>query len=154
MHHSFKALILTLIMCSCAPVDLLYKPTVTNAQQDTDTKTCALQAANEVPANIQSRYVPAVYRYEPVCNGTSCYNRQILVIPARWEQYDANSGLRASATRQCMLSKGYGQISLPRCEENVSRGHKFPGNVQVPKITKQSCVVRDQSKVWRIITPK
>ncbi|SLN36997.1 hypothetical protein ROA7450_01765 [Roseovarius albus] len=141
------------ILSSCSPPDIFYKQGVTNAQVDTDQNACQVQATNEVPPNIQTRYIPPVYSYQPVCNGDYCYNRQILVQPGRWEQYDANAGLRASVADQCMLSKGYGQVSLPRCDETVLSNTQVASNLPAPPISKQSCAVKTTNGDWRVVTP-
>lgn len=141
------------VLSSCSPPDIFYKQGATNAQVDADRNTCQVQAANEVPPNIQTRYIPPVYSYQPVCNGNNCYHRQILVQPGRWEQYDANAGLRSSVADQCMLSNGYGQVSLPRCEEAVLSKTQVASNVPAPPITKNSCAVKTTNGDWRVLTP-
>ncbi|WP_120501168.1 hypothetical protein [Roseovarius sp. EL26] len=142
-----------MILASCAPPNIFYKQGSTAISTDRDRGACEQQAMRDVPPQIHTRYIPPVYSYRPVCNGTHCYNRQILVSPGRWEQYDAAASLRAKAVDQCMASNGYSQISLPRCEEDITRGRKIPINTPMPTITEQSCAVKAKSGQWRIITP-
>jgi len=72
---------------------------------------------------------------------------------ARTESYDANEGLRARVTEQCMAQAGYRPVSLPQCDPDRVRAAQIAADAPQPRLDATSCTLRLPTGEWRIVTP-
>ena len=108
-----------------------------------------------MPVNLQRRYIPPVYDYRTICHGTgSCSYIRVLISPGRYQQYDANEGLRNTVADKCMIDLKYEKISLPACTGEVAQTLHLPSNRTLPPISASTCAVRTKTGRWQIVTPQ
>lgn len=144
----------TLVLTACTPPQIFYKQGVTVARLDTDMAECRVHASRTVPVRLQQQYIPPVYDYRPICHGTgSCSYIRVLISPGRFQQYDANEGLRNDVADQCMIGRRYEKISLPACPGDVAANLRLPSNRPLPPISSTTCAVRTNTGRWQVVTP-
>lgn len=158
MEHMTRIIRLSLLclvaLAACAPPALYYKPGAAPAQIETNLTSCQVSALNQVPRDIRTRYIPAQYAPYRYCNSHGrCYTRHRLISPARTESYDANEGLRARVTEQCMAQAGYRPVSLPKCDPDKVRASQVAADAPQPRLEGTSCTFRLPTGEWRIVTP-
>jgi len=153
-HCRFLPLAAALAVSGCLSVPLYYRPGAEVARIDRDETDCRVVAQRRVPPDIRTRYIDPTFDHRTVCSSAGiCSTYSIMLSPGRWKSFDANEGLRARVTEQCMADRGYARISLPTCPRDLAAGaEKTPTRVQ-PPVTPESCVVRFSSGRYRIVTP-
>ena len=149
-----RLVLAALVLTACAPPQLFYQEGVTVSRLDADLVQCRVDAARNVPVRLQRRYIPPVYDHRPICHGTgSCTYIRVLISPGRYQEYDANEGLRSSVTDQCMIGKSYEKVSLPACTGGIAPNASLPSSRTLPPISSTTCAVRTKTGRWQIITP-
>lgn len=142
------------LVAACAPLDTFYKAGVPVETQARDTTACRVEALRQVPPDVRTRHIPAVYSTRQVCDANgNCWLNRILISPASFEQYDANLGLRETVTRQCMARQGYEKRSIPRCDAATTRATPPAPTRVLPPLSSESCSIRLPSGDWQIVTP-
>ncbi len=143
-------------LASCAPVSLYYKPNAAVTRVNNDLLDCEVSALKDAPVASQlrrgpPRYVPG-YHY---CNSKGhCYQTGGYFVPGEVYSVDVNARLRHDLEKRCMGRKGYQLIELPRCSAGVSSADATATTGQLPLLTENSCVVRENGGRWQIIEPE
>lgn len=139
------------LLGACAPLSLYYKPGVEVTRLQTDTTSCQVLAAQEVPPNNQIRQTaPGFYPGPGFCNGYgNCWYGDPFWMESSVYTVDVNTGLRNRFTDQCMADKGYAPVRIPLCPLGVVPP---PGQTtRMPTLTPSSCAVRNQDGTFQIL---
>ena len=142
------------LLSGCLPLSVYYREGVEVSRIEQDRTACDVQALQEVPKRILTRYIPPTYSYRQRCNAAgACKTVRILLSPGRWERYDANEGLRARAAAACMAGKGYAKVKLKPCPPDVVEETAITATRVQPRLTANSCVIRIRGGKYQIVTP-
>ncbi|MGD9293628.1 MAG: hypothetical protein PVI41_01990 [Roseobacter sp.] len=151
-----KYISITLLgLAACTPVSLYYKPNVAVTRLNNDLLDCEVSALKDAPVASQirrgpPRYIPGYHH----CNSKGhCYRSGGYFVPGEAYSVDVNARLRHDLEKRCMGRKGYQLIELPRCSTGVSSADATAIAGQVPLLTENSCVVRENGGRWQIIDP-
>ncbi len=143
---SRKLLLIPLILTACGPVTAFDQPGVPISRLASDMQSCAAISNAEAPPDVQ-----VVTTYE------RRFRRDRWGGPPRWRYererdiVDMNTGRRAVALQECMISRGYRVTQLPRCSSTPTG---VTGDTRLPAITEQSCVVTLSGVGPVIVTPE
>jgi len=144
-----------ILLSGCLPLSVYYREGAEVSRIERDQTACDVQALSEVPKRILTRYIPPTYSYRQSCNAAgACKTVRILLSPGRYEQYDANEGLRARAAAQCMADKGYQKVSVKPCPGDVIEETVITSTRVQPRLTKDSCAIRIRGGKYQIVTPE
>lgn len=141
-------------LAACAPLTIYHREGVSVQQMQTDLLACEISALADVPVSNQLRREPP--RFIPgrrICHPDgSCYTRGGYYVPGEVYTVDVNLGLRERAEQQCMANDGYAPATIPDCPNAIDRAAP-PGATQVlPRLSSQSCVIRNDDGTWQIVT--
>lgn len=150
----FFLLSLCSVLAGCAPMSLYYREGVEVTRMQSDLTTCEVGALKDVPESRQVRRGPPRYIPGPrYCDGTgTCRYGPGYYIPGELYTVDANAGLRARVSDQCMAQKGYREISLPQCSAAVAQSVPSGVTRVLPKLTESACVIRNSGGSWQIVS--
>ena len=156
MKYNAKICLLAAVFAaSCTPLKIYYQEGETVARLDRDELACETAALRQVPADIRTRYIPPTYAPYQVCSPAGyCRTYDRIISPGRYERYDANRGLRARVTEQCMADKGYIRASIKRCDPETTRTTELSVTQVMPPLSAQSCAIRFKTGRWQIVTPE
>jgi hypothetical protein len=122
-------IVLGRFLSACVPTQpytVAWREGATAAQADTAQTDCLIEAANRVPQSVQAYTTPVYQSPSNVqCttfgNYVSCQEYGGQVYGGNVQTYDANAGLRARATEQCLARKGFGVATIPQCTTEQSK---------------------------------
>lgn len=143
--------ILSLSGCLSA-MDLYYRAGARVAQQQRVTYQCEQLARSTVPVAISHEEVED-YSTRRVCNadGSNCRRERVLV-GTDWVTKDVNADLRNRVRRQCFNDKGYVQVRIPACSDNLRNAVTPRATRVLPTLTENSCVIKYEDGSYQIIT--
>lgn len=119
------------------------------AERDADVTRCDVIALREAPVETQILFTPPRQEQRTICDDAgNCITETYWTKPEPYT-VDPNEELRDRVALQCMLDKGYQQISLPSCED----GQALSVPAKMTNITRNSCVVRVKGGALRIANP-
>jgi len=155
MKHSVLIPIASVLaFAGCAPLNTYYKPGVSVTALDRQTLSCQTRALREVPSSTQvrrtaPRFVPGQRKCDAagVCVTTPGYH-----VPGELVTFDPNDGLRKRVEQQCMADKGYAPVSIPPCPDAVARVTPARATTTLPRLTENSCVIRNSNGTFQIVT--
>ncbi|MBT9382791.1 hypothetical protein KM176_02855 [Pseudooceanicola sp. CBS1P-1] len=130
-----------------------YKTGATLMQRQDATTDCQIEAARRVPQSIQIGTTPSYTTpIQTSCNriGTQvfCNTTGGDTIGGNTYSYDANSGLRQSAYRQCIAHKGFLDLSIPACPKDQDVTIlATPASTRLPKLGASSCYRADETGI-------
>lgn len=148
-----------LLLAACGPVTVYHKQASSVSRLKTDLLSCQVDALAKAPVATQVRQRPPYYvpsrRY---CRSDGeCYSRGGFFAPGEIYSVDVNARLRDDLEEQCMSRSGYRAVALPRCTAAASPATSADtANTaqKLPVLSETSCVARDATGDWQIITPK
>ncbi|TDE38360.1 hypothetical protein [Antarcticimicrobium sediminis] len=142
-----------LLLATCAPMSLYYRPGVSVARMQTDTTRCEVRALKQAPVATQIRqYPPTFVPGVRHCNAKGeCWTRPGHWVDGAIYSVDVNSGLRARVMQLCMSEKGYDPVSLPICPVEVRKATPPGVTTVLPRLSKNACVIRNQDGSWQIV---
>ena len=148
------ASLVLLMLSGCLSHTLFYKDGEQVTRIDRDETNCRVDALARVPVDKRTRYIPPTYDTQTVCNAAGkCQSFHVLISPATYRSYDANEGLRAKATEQCMAQKGYNKVRLPPCDATAAQSTLRAATRVLPPLTPSTCAINLGSGRWQIVTP-
>lgn len=123
-----------------------HQPGKTIEDRDRDLLRCDVRALKQAPVATELRYQAPVLRERKICdNNGNCITDTYWSDPEPYT-VDVNEPLRARIKKQCILDKGYTEVSLPKCET----GDSVSIPARMGQLGAQSCLVRDQRGTLRI----
>lgn len=146
--------LLTSLVLACAPLETYYKPGASVATLNRDTTACEVKALKDVPASFQVRRKPPIFvPGNRSCDAAGkCTGSPGYYIPGGVESYDPNLGLRARVEVQCMADKGYAPVSIPPCPDSVAKAAPKAATTRLPRLSENSCVIRNSDGTFQIVT--
>ena len=146
-------LALALGAAACAPVELWYRPGVTQTRADRDLTDCEVAALAKVPVSTQIRRSPSYYLPpRRVCDTKgNCVLRPGRFVRGNVYSYDANAGLRQRVVAQCMADRGYRPVAVRRCEAGEVPA-RLRGDAVLPVPGPEACAVRTRGG-WVLVGP-
>lgn len=149
----FCALSIGLSACS-APLPIYYKEGETLGTIEATLTECRVESLEKVPVSEQSRYIPPKWKTRRIRTSDGrILVRRTLVHRGGFETFDANAGLRADVTNQCMISRGFRFERVPGCNSTVTRATTIRATEVLPPLTTDSCVIRIRDDKFQIVTP-
>lgn len=152
-HRIITAGLSALTLTSCVPLDTYYKAGTSVSRMERDLTTCDVRALRDAPVATQlQRGAPIFVPPERFCDS----NGNCRVYPGYWEPgplytVDVNADLRARVQMQCMMDRGYVEVSLPSCPSKVANATPPARTTVFPKLTENACVIRNSDKSWQIV---
>ncbi|MCG7492187.1 hypothetical protein [Thalassobius sp. Cn5-15] len=127
-----------------------HQPGKTIEDRDRDLVRCEVRALREAPVATEIRYHPPVKRERKICDHKDrCITDHYWTDPEPYT-VDVNERLRVRVKEQCMLNKGYNEVTLPRCE----RGQPVAVPARMTGIAPNACIYRGQSGKSQVATPQ
>jgi predicted small lipoprotein YifL len=144
---------LALTLAACGPVTVFYRPDATVARLNTDRTECEVQALRDAPVANQVRQgAPYFVPRDRFCDSRGrCHIAGGYWVPGEIYTVDVNEDLRGRVYQQCMGTRGYTEVRLPRCPQSVARTVPVTSETTMPRITQQSCVIRTGSGTYQIV---
>lgn len=136
------------LLAGCVPVEVYHKSGASLARLQSDETACQVSALKQVPVNRMTRISPIRTLPQQICDRPGRCRVVYVEFGGELETYDANAPLRKKVEAQCMADKGYAQVELPICTDNVPQ--TLPG--KVPPLSGASCAVRTKTG-YRVATP-
>ncbi|MEL6171295.1 MAG: hypothetical protein AAFQ04_10585 [Pseudomonadota bacterium] len=147
--------VLAMVVSSCAPLSVYYQEGAEVSRIDASLLSCQTSSLAKVPEKLRKRYIPAVYGSRPFCYSSGkCFYKHVLIRPGYFETFDANEGLRAKVTDQCMTDKGFAFVEIPHCSPEVTQETIIRATTVQPKLSEQSCSIRVEGGRYQIVTPE
>lgn len=148
----FSAPLLLLSACT-TPLEIYYKPGASVSRMQTDTNTCDVDALRDAPVANQVRQYPGYYvpGYRSCNNAGRCTVYPGYWAPGRLYTVDVNAPLRLRLTDQCMAAKGYQRTEVPACPQSIADSAAPAATQTLPRLTANSCVIRNESGSWQIV---
>lgn len=143
-----------ILLSACAPFEIYYKPGASVTKLQTDTTKCEVNALRDAPVANQIRqeapyYIPG----RTYCDGKgNCRRNGGYWRPGRVYTVDVNAPLRLKVLDLCMANKGYQRTEIPVCPQNVARAAPAAITQTLPRLTPNSCVIRNDGGSWQIVT--
>lgn len=155
MRQIICAIFLLCALAACGPVSVYYHPDVTATRMQSDLLDCQVAALRDAPVASQLRRGPPRYipGYRHCDSKKHCYHRRGYLIPGEIYSVDVNARLRGDLETRCMARSGYQSIELPRCSRGSLAADTTARTDQMPVLTENACVLRDNSGRWEIIEP-
>lgn len=148
-------LLLTAALAGCGPAVVYYRPGAEVARLQADTLSCQTQALKDAPVANEIRQEPSWYipgrRY---CHSDgNCYYTGGYWEPGRIYTVDTNLGLRRRLEQACMAGKGYSQVEIKRCSQQVidANAGRFGGTL--PPLSPDACVIDGGHGAIKIVQP-
>ncbi len=136
----FKTVLPLLALAACAPLGTYYKEGVTQSRLNKDLTNCEVSAAQQVPPNKQIRSTPIyVTPVTTTCEAGKCTSIGGYVRGGHVYSVDTNKALRGRVKAQCMSSKGYQYVDLPRCTSEQLQGRNVKVVTRLPRLTNTVC---------------
>jgi hypothetical protein len=142
------------VLGACAtPLEIYYKPGASVSRMQTDTTRCDVAALRDAPVANQVRqepgyFIPGVRR----CNGAGqCWTEGGYWRQGRVYTVDVNAPLRQRVTDQCMGAKGYQRTKVPACSQSVIDAAPPMATQTLPRLTPNSCVIKNEGGSWQIV---
>ncbi|MDF1801409.1 hypothetical protein [Thalassovita sp.] len=148
MRHYLLVSLALGLLAGCVPVEVYHKTGTSLTRLQNDQTNCQVAALKQVPVNKMTRITAPRSLPRQICNGTGDCRVVYIEFGGEVETYDANLPLRQKVVTQCMAAKGYAQVELPICTDNVPK--TLPG--KVPALSQSSCAVRTKTG-YRAVTP-
>ena len=119
------------------------------AERDADVTRCDIIALRKAPVETQILFTPPRQEERTICDDDgNCITETYWTKPEPYT-VDPNKELRERVAMQCMLDKGYQQISLPSCDD----GQTLSVPTKMTNIGPNSCAVRLKGGAVRIAQP-
>ena len=119
------------------------------AERDADVTRCDVIALRKAPVETQILFTPPRQEERTICDDDgNCITETYWTKPEPYT-VDPNKELRERVAMQCMLDKGYQQISLPSCDD----GKTLSVPTKMTNIGPNSCAVRLKGGAVRIAQP-
>ena len=119
------------------------------AERDADVTRCDVIALRKAPVETQILFTPPRQEERTICDDDgNCITETYWTKPEPYT-VDPNKELRERVAMQCMLDKGYQQISLPSCDD----GQTLSVPTKMTNIGPNSCAVRLKGGAVRIAQP-
>ena len=141
-------------LAGCAPLSIYHKPGVSVTRMQSDQTNCEVAALRDAPVATQIRQRPPVFvPPRKICDAAgTCYTE-----PGYWVQgeiytVDVNADLRGRVQTQCMAQKGYQPVSIPLCSASLARAAPPGQTTTLPRLTEQSCAIRNRDGTWQIVS--
>lgn len=141
------------LLVGCMPLDTYYKAGASVSRMERDRTTCEVRALRDAPVATQiRRAAPIFVPPERYCDS----NGNCTVYGGYWEPgpiytVDVNADLRERVQAQCMMDRGYVEVSLPPCSQQVAKATPPARTTVFPKLTETACVIRNSDKSWQIV---
>lgn len=140
-------------MVGCMPLDTYYKAGASVSRMERDRTTCEVRALRDAPVASQLRRgAPIFIPPERYCDS----NGNCTVYGGYWEPgplytVDVNADLRQRVEMQCMMDRGYLEVSLPPCPAQLAKATPPARTTVFPNLTETACVIRNSDKSWQIV---
>lgn len=119
------------------------------AERDADVTRCDVIALRKAPVETQILFTQPRQEERTICDDDgNCITETYWTKPEPYT-VDPNKELRERVAMQCMLDKGYQQISLPSCDD----GQTLSVPTKMTNIGPNSCAVRLKGGAVRIAQP-
>ncbi|MEM8803323.1 MAG: hypothetical protein AAFX07_12085 [Pseudomonadota bacterium] len=140
-------------LTGCGPLPLYYKEGEKVSQIDTILTQCRVESLAKVPVAERRRYIPPVFAHRTfqAKDGTH-FTRRVLVQRGGFETFDANEGLREEVTDQCMVTNGFQQVRIPKCDGSLTRATTIRATEVLPPLTTESCAIRIRDGKFQIVS--
>jgi len=146
--------VLVCAVSACLPLSTYHKEGVPVSRLNSDQTACDVKALRDAPVANQVRQTPD--RYVPprkFCDAEgNCRVRGGYWIEGTIYTVDVNKALRVRVTDQCMASKGYTPVEIPPCPSAVIQNTPPAATKVLPRLTPNSCAIRNKSGSWQIVT--
>ena len=142
------------LLMGCAPLTIYHQEGVSVSRMESDLLQCEVSALGAVPVSTQLRRDPPQYiPGRRTCRSDgSCYTRGGYFIQGRVYSVDVNAALRERVEQQCMADAGYRPETIPNCPEHISRAAPEGRTQTLPRLSSNSCAVRNDDGSWQIVT--
>lgn len=142
-----------LLLASCGPVSVYYKPGAPVAKLRDDALSCEVAALKDAPVStVQRQTSPTFVPPRRICNGDGrCRTYGGYWEPGIIYTEDTNEDLRDRLEQRCMAQRGYTEIAVPRC----TAGTRASGVMTVlpSRVTEQTCAVQSSDGALTLVTP-
>jgi hypothetical protein len=142
-----------LVLASCGPMSIFYRPGVSVSRMQNDTTNCQVAALKDAPVANQIRQNPPIfYPGRTVCGAAgSCYRTPGFWVDGGLYTVDVNRDLRGRVLDMCMAEKGYHPVTIPNCPDSMRKSVPATATTKLPTLTANSCVIRYNDDQWQIV---
>lgn len=147
-------MVLLSLLGACLPLTTYYREGAELNRLLADETSCEVDALAKAPVANEVRRAPP--RYIPArryCDAKGkCHERGGYWIPGELYTVDVNAPLRRKVELQCMAVKGYAPVEIPACPPGIKKAAP-PGKSSVlPRLTAESCAIRNDDGSFLIVT--
>ncbi|MEM8577484.1 MAG: hypothetical protein AAGF60_06500 [Pseudomonadota bacterium] len=148
-----KLITLAALLPACLPVSTYYRAGAPLALVEREETACQVRALAQAPvAQIvrqgPPRYIPGIRS----CNSHGvCHVSRGYYVPGPITTVDVNADLRQRVERQCMADKGFVPQSIPACPPGVASAAPARATTTLPRLTAQSCAIRNGDGTFQIV---